>query len=97
MAQARAAQEPRQGDQLGFEWRSSVPILSRSHLLQLERDRWFLLQDAATGRDLVRHEANLASGGHVTEVTIEEFLPAGGSGPEHDALRRLTRLVNEAN
>ena len=52
-------------------------------------DVWRLVRDAASGRSFVRHEANPASGGHVTEGTVEEFLSRGGPGPEHAALRRL--------
>jgi hypothetical protein len=31
-------------------------------------DRWQLLRDSDTGRQIVRHEPNLASGGKVTEI-----------------------------
>jgi hypothetical protein len=52
-------------------------------------DRWRLIRDTASDRVFVRHEANPSSGGHVTDTDIEEFLSAGGSGPEYAALRRL--------
>ena len=52
-------------------------------------DVWRLVRDAASGRAFVRHEANPASGGHVTETAVEAFLDRGGPGPEHAALRRL--------
>jgi hypothetical protein len=31
-------------------------------------DRWFLSHDPGTGRVFIRHEANLPSGGHVTDT-----------------------------
>jgi hypothetical protein len=44
-------------------------------------------------RVFVQHQANLPSGGHVTEIEISRFLGLNAAGPEHDASRRL---VNEA-
>jgi hypothetical protein len=52
-------------------------------------DRWRLISDRETGRRLVRHEPNPASGGQVTETTVEDFLAVDGAGPEYDALRRM--------
>jgi transglutaminase-like putative cysteine protease len=52
-------------------------------------DRWQLVHDTVAGRVFVRHEANAASGGHLTEVDLDEFLRRNGSGPEHAALRHL--------
>jgi hypothetical protein len=52
-------------------------------------DRWLLVQGFGADRAFVRHEANLASGGHVTETEVGEFLAQGRSGPEHAALRRM--------
>jgi hypothetical protein len=46
-------------------------------------DRWLLIRE----RNVVRHEPNLASGGHVTETAVEEFLTRTGSTPENQALR----------
>ena len=42
-----------------------------------------------TGRVFVRHEANLASGGTVTDFEVAEFLSRGGLGPEKQELLRL--------
>jgi hypothetical protein len=36
-------------------------------------DRWYLIGEPAGGA-FVRHEANLASGGHVTHLEIGDFL-----------------------
>ena len=49
-------------------------------------DRWLLVRDAGD-RVLVRHEANPASGGRVTETEATVFLQRGGPGPEHAAVR----------
>ena len=54
-------------------------------------DRWQLVRDSETGRQIVRHEPNLASGGKVTEVDVEEFLARTGSSPENLALRGLLK------
>jgi hypothetical protein len=55
-------------------------------------DTWRLIRDAASSRVLVRHEGNPASGGHVTEMEVEEFLSRGGSGPEYAATRKLLAM-----
>lgn len=49
-------------------------------------DRWFLIE--REGRNVVRHEPNLLSGGAASETDAEEFLSRGGRGPEHEELRR---------
>lgn len=60
-------------------------------------DRWLLARDRATGRVHVRHEANLPSGGRVSEIEIGAFLAAGGHGPEHQALLRLIGTLVEGS
>ena len=52
-------------------------------------DTWHLLRDPQSGRMLVRHQANPASGGTVTDTEVDAFLRRAGSGPEFAALRRL--------
>ena len=49
-------------------------------------DHWVLMRDTADGRSFVRHEANPASGGHVTEIGLSAFLAADRGGSEHQAL-----------
>ena len=57
-------------------------------------DRWYLIRDPS-GEVFVRHEANVASGGHVAHVEIGAFL-SGGQGPEQQELLRLiATLVDE--
>jgi hypothetical protein len=59
-------------------------------------DSWSLAHDPDSGRVFVRHEANRASGGRVTDLDIGAFLSAGGNGPEKQGLLRLIgRLVRE--
>ena len=53
-------------------------------------DRWSLMTDTSSGRKFVRHQANPSSGGHVTDMDVDDFLDIGGSGPEFAALRSLT-------
>jgi hypothetical protein len=52
-------------------------------------DRWFLARDFATGNVCIRHEANIPSGGRVTEIDIGTFLSGGERHPEHQALFHL--------
>ena len=52
-------------------------------------DRWLLVPDPASGRSLVRHEPNRASGGSVADIEIDEFFLRDGQGPQHIALRGL--------
>jgi hypothetical protein len=60
-------------------------------------DQWHLVREAETGRVLVRHQANVSSGGRMTEIDIGAFLGTGARGPEHQELLRLIgTLVEEA-
>ena len=52
-------------------------------------DRWSLARDTQTGRVFIRHEANLASGGHVSDTELSAFLGQSGLGPEKQELLRL--------
>jgi hypothetical protein len=57
-------------------------------------DRWHLIRDPVSGRMFVRHQPNVPSGGHVSDVDVDEFLSRSGSGPEYLALRqRLAELA----
>ena len=60
-------------------------------------DTWFLSGDPATGTAFVRHEANIPSGGHVTEMDIATFLSSGQRNPEHQALLRLIGTLVESD
>jgi hypothetical protein len=52
-------------------------------------DTWRLIRDQASGQAVVRHEANQAAGGKVTDTDVDVFLRRAGSRPEFAALRRL--------
>ena len=52
-------------------------------------DRWRLIRDTVSGRRFVRHEANISSGGRVTDMELDEFLSINGPGPEFIELRRM--------
>ncbi len=52
-------------------------------------DRWQLIRDDVSGRAVVRHQANPSSGGHRTDLDVDDFLSQDGPGPEYAALRRL--------
>ncbi|EYD75607.1 hypothetical protein Rumeso_02823 [Rubellimicrobium mesophilum DSM 19309] len=52
-------------------------------------DRWSLAGERGTGQVVVRHRANLASGGQVSDVSLGAFLGQGGLGPEKQELLHL--------
>ena len=56
-------------------------------------DRWYLIRDAS-GEVFVRHEANLASGGHVADIEIGTFL-GSGAARSRELLRLIGTLVND--
>jgi hypothetical protein len=57
-------------------------------------DRWQLVRDTSTDVSVVRHEPNLASGGQVTETSVDVFLNRTGSSPEHLALQSLLERLD---
>ena len=64
---------------------------SQKLYLSSNGDSWLLIHDATTGRRVVRHEPNVASGGRSTDIAVEEFLKRDAFGPEHAALRLIIR------
>ena len=59
-------------------------------------DRWYLARDPDSGRVFVRHRANLASGGRVTDLEVGAFLSQGNAAPEQrELLRLIGTLVDE--
>jgi hypothetical protein len=58
-------------------------------------DRWVLIQELGSGRAIVRHTANLSSGGQITDTEVGEFLSRGRGSPEHVALRRMLLIRPE--
>ena len=65
-----------------------MPIATKDLYRSANGDRWCLIRDDA-GRVFVRHEANPASGGTVTDRDVVDFLSQGGLGPEKQELLRL--------
>ena len=63
---------------------STIPIYTSAN-----GDRWLLISDSEADQQMVRHEANPASGGQVTHMEVQEFLSRNGAGPEYGALRGL--------
>jgi len=57
-------------------------------------DHWYLIQDAA-GEAFVRHQANLASGGHVAHLEVGVFLSSGRGPEQQELLRLIGTLVDE--
>ena len=66
-----------------------MPVETRELYGSPNGDRWLLGRDPVAGRVFVRHEANAASGGQVTDIDIGDFLSRGARNPEHQALLRL--------
>jgi hypothetical protein len=71
-----------------------MPIETRELYGSPNGDRWLLGRDA--GRVFVRHEANAASGGQVTDIDIGDFLGRGARNPEHEALLCLIGTLARA-
>jgi len=72
-----------------------MPVSTQHVYRSANGDRWLLFTDTASGRKFVRHEANQSSGGHATDLDVEDFLEIGGSGPEFAALRDLMGRPSE--
>jgi len=66
-----------------------MTLLEKNLYHSANGDRWQLMREAGSERVFVRHQANLSSGGHVTEFTVEDFLRPGSASPEHAALRHV--------
>ena len=58
-------------------------------------DVWHLQRDPETGHTFVRHTANAASGGSVTDIGLLAFLGPSRNGPEHQALWRLIATLTD--
>jgi hypothetical protein len=60
-------------------------------------DRWFLAHAPEMGTLFVRHEANVPSGGQVTDIDIGAFLSEDPRNPEHQALLHLIGRLIDGN
>ena len=70
-----------------------MTILTDDFYRSSNGDRWQLVRYTSSGRRVVRHGPNLASGRQVTETAVEQFLHRTGTSPQNAALRAL--LENE--
>ena len=70
-----------------------MPTEKRELYSSTNGDRWFPARDFATGNVFIRHEANIPSGGRVTEIDIGTFLGGGERHPEHRALLHLLGML----
>jgi hypothetical protein len=66
-----------------------MAVRTRSIYSSSNGDCWLLACDPDSGRLFVRHEANVPSGGQVTDIELGAFLTASGQGPEKQELLRL--------
>ena len=66
-----------------------MPAETRELYSSPNGDRWFLCREPGTGRVFIRHEANLPSGGQISDIDIGAFLDRGPLNHEHQALLRL--------
>ena len=71
--------------------KAEVPANSTDVYRSSNGDRWRLITDVVSGRRVVRHEPNLASGGQITETPVEEFLAVNGPGPEYRGIAATAR------
>ncbi|HEX6011445.1 MAG TPA: hypothetical protein VFY87_06500 [Geminicoccaceae bacterium] len=73
-----------------------MATLTRTLYRSSNGDRWLLARETESGRVSVQHEANLPSGGRVTDLDVGAFLAAGPPGPQHQELLRLIGTLVEA-
>jgi hypothetical protein len=57
-------------------------------------DTWYLIGEPS-GDVFVRHEAKIASGGHVEHLAIVDFLSSGQGPKQQELLRLIGTLVDE--
>jgi hypothetical protein len=74
-----------------------MPLERREIYSSPNGDRWFLARDPTAGRLFIRHEANVPSGGHATDLDLGAFLSGGRRNPEHQALLNLIGTLVENN
>ena len=59
-------------------------------------DKWFLVQDEASGDVFVRHMPNIPSGGQPSEIHLSAFLSKNKESPERQHLMALiTTLISD--
>lgn len=74
-----------------------MSVKSRELYSNPNGDRWLLCHDSDTQSVFIKHEPNVPSGGHISEIDIATFLNRGALNPEHQALLRLiATLVDDS-
>ena len=68
--------------------------IARKLYISSNGDRWYLICDPS-GNVFVRHEANVASGGHVAHMELGDFLSSGKGPEQQELLRLIGTLVEE--
>jgi len=86
---------PRPSRRLAQVQDKPMPLDRRELYSSPNGDRWFLIRDPVTGKVFIRHEANIPSGGQVTDINIGAFLSGAGESPEHQALLHLIGTLVE--
>ena len=66
-----------------------MPTQERLLYVSENGDCWSLRRNSESGHLVIRHRANLPSGGLVSDIGLGEFLIQGGLGPEKQELLRL--------
>ena len=72
-----------------------MPVEKRELYSSANGDKWLLAREPETERLFVRHEANIPSGGRVTDIDIGAFLSKDRRHPDHQALLRLIGTLVE--
>jgi hypothetical protein len=60
-------------------------------------DRWFLASNDGAKDTFVLHRGNPASGGHETEIPVQQFLNTRPFGPEREALLAILGVGDDHN
>jgi len=74
-----------------------MPEKKRELYRSPDGDRWYLARELETGRLIVRHKANVPSGGQVTDIDIGAFLSEGHRHPDFQALLHLIGTLVEGD
>jgi hypothetical protein len=74
-----------------------MSVKSRQLYSSTNGDRWLLCHQSDTQRVFIKHEPNVPSGGHVSEIDIGTFLSRGPLNPEHQALLRLIAALTDGD
>jgi hypothetical protein len=74
-----------------------MSVKSRELYSSPNGDRWVLCHQSDTQRVFIKHEPNVPSCGHVSEIDVGTFLSRGPLNPEHQALLRLIATLTDGD